>query len=48
MVLNAAYLVARQEADEFARLVKALDRRESLTLEITGPWPAYHFTGGAA
>jgi hypothetical protein len=44
MVLNGAYLVARDEAADFARLVEALGRRQSLALEITGPWPPYHFS----
>jgi hypothetical protein len=44
MVLNGAYLVPRGEAGDFAALVDALGRRhEGLTLELTGPWPPYHF-----
>jgi hypothetical protein len=44
MVLNGAYLVPRGEARDFAALVDALGRRhEGLTLELTGPWPPYHF-----
>jgi hypothetical protein len=46
MVLNGAYLVARDGADEFAGELLALRRRHAesgLTLELTGPWPPYHF-----
>jgi hypothetical protein len=46
MVLNGAYLVARHEAASFAALVEDLGRRfaeTGLTLELTGPWPPYHF-----
>jgi hypothetical protein len=46
MVLNGAYLVARDGADEFAGQVLALRRRHAesgLALELTGPWPPYHF-----
>lgn len=46
MVLNGAYLVARDSADEFAGQVLALRRRHAdrgLELELTGPWPPYHF-----
>jgi hypothetical protein len=42
MVLNASYLVERERAADFAELVDALGR-DGLALELTGPWPAYHF-----
>lgn len=47
MVLNAAYLVARDRLAEFGDAVGR--RREHLApagflLEQNGPWPAYHFT----
>jgi hypothetical protein len=44
MVLNGAYLVARDEAEDFAALVGSMERRhEGLALELTGAWPPYHF-----
>jgi hypothetical protein len=43
MLLNGAYLVPRAAALDFTRLVEALGRRHELALEITGPWPPYHF-----
>ena len=46
MTLNAAYLVARHHRDEFLELAEALHDRvtaDGLTLEVTGPWPAYNF-----
>ncbi|WP_037408861.1 GvpL/GvpF family gas vesicle protein [Candidatus Solirubrobacter pratensis] len=44
MVLNGSYLVPRAEAADFAALVEALGREhQGLTLELTGPWPPYHF-----
>jgi hypothetical protein len=51
MVLNAAYLVPEARTEEFQSLVWQLTRRhapDGLVLELTGPWPAYHFTGSAA
>jgi Gas vesicle synthesis protein GvpL/GvpF len=51
MLLNAAYLVPKARTDEFQSLVGDLTRRhapEGLMLELTGPWPAYHFAGSAA
>jgi hypothetical protein len=42
MVLNASYLVERERAGDFAGLVDALGR-DGFELELTGPWPAYHF-----
>ena len=46
MILNAAYLVPRGDAARFTELVDELAERhrpDGLTLELTGPWPAYHF-----
>jgi hypothetical protein len=44
MVLNGAYLVRRGDGDAFAALVGRLARGETaLELELTGPWPPYHF-----
>jgi hypothetical protein len=51
MVLNAAYLVADADIDDFSTLVAELaDRhaRHGLELALTGPWPAYHFSETAA
>jgi hypothetical protein len=45
MVLNAAYLVARADAPAFHALVDELAARHGVPLELTGPWPAYHFSG---
>ena len=48
MVLNAAYLVADDELSGFESLFGALANRYApggLRLELTGPWPAYHFAG---
>lgn len=49
-VLNAAYLVTRQDSEQFVELV---DRTKSdadgiapgLRVELTGPWAVYSFTG---
>jgi hypothetical protein len=46
MVLNAAYLVPNACTAEFQALVDEIadhDAPAGLTLERTGPWPAYHF-----
>jgi hypothetical protein len=44
MVLNAAYLVADERADEFAAAVTDLAaKHRSMQLALTGPWPAYSF-----
>jgi hypothetical protein len=51
MVLNAAYLVPEARSEAFATLVRSLARRtarDGLALELTGPWPAYHFAEAAA
>jgi hypothetical protein len=51
MLLNAAYLVPKARTGEFQSLVRDLTRRhapDGLRLELTGPWPAYHFAGSAA
>jgi len=46
MVLNAAYLVADDRAEEFGAAVTELAARHgALQLTLTGPWPAYSFTG---
>ncbi|MEU0567008.1 GvpL/GvpF family gas vesicle protein [Nonomuraea sp. NPDC005983] len=50
MVLNGAYLVDEERAEEFARALDEL-RGQGIELELTGPWAPYSFTvleeGGA-
>lgn len=44
--LNAAYLVAEAEEQEFEAVVAELDREHAelgLRFELTGPWPPYNF-----
>jgi hypothetical protein len=51
MVLNAAYLVPDERIADFQSLFEDLSRRharDGLALELTGPWPAYHFARGWA
>ncbi|RPH54024.1 GvpL/GvpF family gas vesicle protein, partial [bacterium] len=44
MILNAAFLVARDREPEFDAKVKQVDARyENLILKYTGPWPPYNF-----
>ncbi|MDG4862049.1 GvpL/GvpF family gas vesicle protein [Streptomyces sp. T-3] len=44
-VLNAAYLVARQDSEAFVELVdRTKDAEPGLDVELTGPWAAYSFT----
>lgn len=44
MILNAAFLVARDLEAEFDAKVKQIDARyENLILKYTGPWPPYNF-----
>jgi len=46
MVLNAAYLVPAEGIAAFRAIVEDLARRheaEDVELELTGPWPPYHF-----
>jgi hypothetical protein len=46
MVLNAAYLVPREQAGSFRDAVSELGRRhegDGVELELTGPWPPHHF-----
>jgi hypothetical protein len=45
MVLNAAYLVADADIAAFRALVAELTADYGVPLELTGPWPAYHFSG---
>jgi hypothetical protein len=44
MILNAAFLVAREREAEFDARVKALGaRHEHVNIRYTGPWPPYNF-----
>lgn len=49
MLLNSAHLVARGEEEIFLAVATELDRfagaEGGLRLEVSGPWPAYNFTG---
>lgn len=46
MVLNAAYLVADERADDFAAAVTDLTAgHRNIRLALTGPWPPYSFVG---
>ncbi|CAM5245910.1 Gas vesicle protein OS=Streptomyces alboniger OX=132473 GN=CP975_30280 PE=3 SV=1 [Streptomyces alboniger] len=49
-ILNAAYLVPRTHSEEFVELVDGTkdDDVAGLTVELTGPWAAYSFTGDDA
>jgi hypothetical protein len=50
MVLNAAYLVPYDRLDDFRALVEELAARfeeQHLHFQLTGPWPAHHFTDAA-
>lgn len=44
-VLNAAYLVADDRADEVGLLVEALGERTGAQIELSGPWVPYSFVG---
>ncbi len=44
MIMNAAFLVARDQEAAFDAKVKAVSaRHEKLTFKYTGPWPPYNF-----
>ena len=46
MILNAAYLLDDERAEDFASVVAALaERYPSVELKLTGPWPPYSFAG---
>jgi hypothetical protein len=51
MVLNGAYLVARDRERAFREVLEAQAagpcREAGLTVELTGPWPPYNFSVGA-
>ncbi|WP_349816472.1 GvpL/GvpF family gas vesicle protein [Streptomyces sp. MRC013] len=44
-VLNAAYLVTREQAEGFVALVGRADGQEGVRVELTGPWAPYSFAG---
>jgi hypothetical protein len=45
-ILNAAYLVPREESEEFVELVdRTKDDVPGMRVELTGPWAAYSFAG---
>ncbi|HXN83502.1 MAG TPA: GvpL/GvpF family gas vesicle protein [Myxococcales bacterium] len=44
MIMNAAFLVSRNEETAFDQRVKAIGARfDKLTFKYTGPWPPYNF-----
>ena len=44
MILNAAFLVARDREEDFDAMVKEIDARyANLNFKYTGPWPPYNF-----
>jgi hypothetical protein len=46
MILNAAYLIPADGAEAFRTIVESLGQRhqaDGIELEVTGPWPPYHF-----
>ena len=44
MIMNAAFLIARDQEAAFEARVKAIAGRfDKLTFRYTGPWPAYNF-----
>jgi hypothetical protein len=44
MIMNAAFLVTRDQENAFDAKVKEIGARfETLTLKYTGPWPPYNF-----
>jgi Gas vesicle synthesis protein GvpL/GvpF len=50
MLLNGVYLVADERRQELSETIAALRTEwepRGLVIELTGPWPAYNFVGGA-
>jgi hypothetical protein len=43
MILNAAFLVSRDQETAFDARVKEIGAHEKLTFKYTGPWPPYNF-----
>jgi Gas vesicle synthesis protein GvpL/GvpF len=51
MVLNAAFLLAPERLNAFQETLTSLVERHGargFRFDFTGPWPPYHFAGGAA
>jgi antitoxin (DNA-binding transcriptional repressor) of toxin-antitoxin stability system len=51
MLLNGAYLIARDRTPQLREAVRALQEEWcslGFTIELTGPWPPYNFVSGAA
>lgn len=47
MVLNGAYLLETERADEFAEIVASvIDDHAALRADVSGPWPPYSFAAG--
>lgn len=50
MLLNGAYLVGKADQARFLELVREIaddSSTKGLSVEVSGPWPAYNFTGEA-
>jgi hypothetical protein len=45
--LNAAYLVATDDVDDFRQAVARAEAAPGVTVVCTGPWPPYSFADGA-
>lgn len=46
MILNAAYLISKEQVNEFRREAADIEKAYpclGLELAVSGPWPAYHF-----
>ena len=44
MIMNAAFLISRNQESAFDRKIKAIaSRLDQLTFKYTGPWPPYNF-----
>ncbi len=44
MIMNAAFLISRNQENAFDRKIKAIaSRLDQLTFKYTGPWPPYNF-----
>ena len=49
MVLNGIFLLREEKIEKFLNEIERLGREmkpKGFTLEYSGPWPAYNFTGG--
>lgn len=43
MIMNAAYLVGDEDAEDFRRLVEEAEAPTGLRFQVEGPWPPYSF-----